>query len=335
MTRLPGLVLLLVALPLGAPTSAYAAVLPDAGDGSYAVPGYVTGDEPPRAVVERRVIGTSVGGRPIRAWRLGEPGRRRVVLISTMHGNEPHTRQILTSLRDGRPIRGIDLWVIPTYNPDGLARHSRRNAHGVDLNRNYPHDWVDLDGNYESGPRPASEPETRAVMRFLSRIDPQRADQLPPTAQRGRHRHQGRRLRPPAGSRAAAAADEAGLRRPVPRHDDRLVQHEVHGIGADRGVRRTPLAAPVDVAGAAPAPRRARCPPRSLTAGQRPWKTGFSFATNAATAAAWSSVAPVRSSSRPRWRASRRTCAATRTPPTAGSRRTRPWGRRRAGWRAR
>ncbi|MCW2834879.1 MAG: hypothetical protein JWN68_2832 [Nocardioides sp.] len=113
-------------------------------------------------------------GRPIRVWRLGEPGRRRVVMISTMHGNEPHTRQILTSLRDRRPIRGIDLGVIPTYNPDGLARHSRRHARGVDLNRNYPNDWVDLDGNYESGPRPASEPETGAVMGFLRRIDPAR-----------------------------------------------------------------------------------------------------------------------------------------------------------------
>ena len=129
---------------------------------------------PPRAAVERRVIGHSVAGRPIRAWRLGEPGRRRIVMISTMHGNEPHTRQILTSLRDGARIRGIDLWVIPTYNPDGLARHSRRNARGVDLNRNYPYDWVDLDGNYESGPRPASEPETRAVMGFLRQIDPVR-----------------------------------------------------------------------------------------------------------------------------------------------------------------
>jgi len=149
MTRLLGLALLVSVLPVLATTTSYA------DDGAS-----------PRAVVERRVIGTSVVGRPIRAWRLGEPGKRRVVLISTMHGNEPHTRQILTSLRDGARIRGIDLWVIPTYNPDGLARHSRRNARGVDLNRNYPNDWADLDGNYESGPRPASEPETRAVMGF-------------------------------------------------------------------------------------------------------------------------------------------------------------------------
>ena len=130
------------------------------------------GDRP--AVVEVRTIGHSVKGRAIRAWRLGEPGRRRIVLVSTMHGNEPHTRAILETLRDGRPIRGVDLWVIPTYNPDGLARGTRRNAHGVDLNRNFPNDWADLDGNYESGPRPSSEPETRAMMAFLKEIDPRR-----------------------------------------------------------------------------------------------------------------------------------------------------------------
>jgi protein MpaA len=126
------------------------------------------------AVVEARTIGHSVKGRPIRAWRLGEPGKRRMVLVSTMHGNERHTRGILESLRDGRVIRGIDLWVIPTYNPDGLARSSRRNARGVDLNRNFPYRWVDLDGNYESGRHPASEPETRAVMAFLAEIEPRR-----------------------------------------------------------------------------------------------------------------------------------------------------------------
>ena len=140
---------------------------------SAAAPATTSYDVRP-AVVEKRTIGMSVRGRPIRAWRLGEPGKRRVVLISTMHGNEPHTRRILESLRDGRAIRGIDLWVIPTYNPDGLARGTRRNARGVDLNRNFPHEWADLDGNYESGPAPASEPETRAVMAFLEEIDPLR-----------------------------------------------------------------------------------------------------------------------------------------------------------------
>src|SRR6478672_5243099 len=124
------------------------------------------------AVIGKRKIGESVQGRAIRAWHLGEPGKRKVVLIATMHGNEPASRQILTTLRDGLTVRGLDLWVVPVYNPDGLAHHTRKNAHGVDLNRNFPYHWVDLDGNYESGRRAASEPETRAMMRFLSDIRP-------------------------------------------------------------------------------------------------------------------------------------------------------------------
>ncbi|MFC6045910.1 M14 family zinc carboxypeptidase [Nocardioides hankookensis] len=126
------------------------------------------------AVVERVVIGHSVRGRPITAWHLGEPGKRKVLLMATMHGDEGKPRQILTSLRDGQPIRGIDLWVVPVYNPDGLARGTRKNAHGVDLNRNFPYRWADLDGSYESGPRAASEPETRAMMKFLRKIRPAR-----------------------------------------------------------------------------------------------------------------------------------------------------------------
>jgi len=130
--------------------------------------------EPASNVLERRVIGTSVRGRPLVAWHLGEPGTRTYVLISTMHGNEGATRQILQSLRDGPRFDGINVWVLPTYNPDGLAAGTRRNAHGVDLNRNFPYGWVDLDGNYESGPGPASEPETRAVMAFLRDVRPAR-----------------------------------------------------------------------------------------------------------------------------------------------------------------
>lgn len=125
-------------------------------------------------VVKKRVIGRSVQGRPIVAWRLGERGKdvKTVVLISTMHGNEPATRQILRALVDGEPVRNLDLWVVPTYNPDGLAAGTRRNARGVDLNRNYPYRWVDLDGSYESGRGPASEPETKAMMRFLRKVRP-------------------------------------------------------------------------------------------------------------------------------------------------------------------
>ena len=126
------------------------------------------------AVIEKRTIGHSVAGRPIKAFRLGEPGKKRVVLISSMHGDEAATRQILFALKDGKPIRGVDLWVVPTYNPDGIARHTRKNARGIDLNRNFPYRWANLNGSYESGPRPASEPETRAMMKFLGDVRPSR-----------------------------------------------------------------------------------------------------------------------------------------------------------------
>lgn len=128
-----------------------------------------------RAVIGRRIIGRSVRDRPIRAFHLGEPqARRTVVVIGAMHGNEEQSARPLAHLRDHQPVTGVDLWVIPVLNPDGFVRGNRRNARGVDLNRNFPVGWRDLDGTYESGPRPKSEPETRAVLRFLRRIDPDR-----------------------------------------------------------------------------------------------------------------------------------------------------------------
>lgn len=145
------------------------------GTAGLAVPAQAAGP----AVLEKRVIGHSVQSRPIVAWHLGETAEQaghdvpRVLLMSTMHGDEGLTRLLLTSLRDGRRIRGIDLWVVPVVNPDGLAHDTRTNAHGVDLNRNFPHDWRDLDGRYESGSRPASEPETRALMAFVSEVGPE------------------------------------------------------------------------------------------------------------------------------------------------------------------
>jgi len=124
------------------------------------------------AVIGTRVLGTSVQGRKIVAYHLGERGKKKVVLISLMHGNEPAPRRILANLVNGAPIHDLNLWVVPVYNPDGFAHHTRKNAHGVDPNRNYPYKWAPLDGGYESGPKPASEPETRSMMRFLKKVRP-------------------------------------------------------------------------------------------------------------------------------------------------------------------
>lgn len=141
--------------------------------GTLVLPGPTATAATAPTVHEVRVIGHTVKGRPIRAWRLGDPTSKvKVVFLATMHGDEAGPGKILLNLRDGAPIRGADIWVIPYLNRDGMARHARTNAHKVDLNRNYPVSWVRRTGHYNSGSRPASEPETVALMRFLNRVKP-------------------------------------------------------------------------------------------------------------------------------------------------------------------
>ena len=125
------------------------------------------------AVIGVRVVGHSVQDRKIFAFHVGDPkADTTAVIMAAMHGNELAPQRIVRTLRDGGPISGVNLWLVPTYNRDGAARHDRQNARGVDLNRNYPFRWKPLSGSYYSGPRPKSEPETRAFMRFLDRVDP-------------------------------------------------------------------------------------------------------------------------------------------------------------------
>ncbi|MGH2741523.1 MAG: DUF2817 domain-containing protein, partial [Thermoleophilaceae bacterium] len=127
----------------------------------------------PAAAAHREVIGTSTEGRPIRALRIGSPrARLKVLLVGTVHGNEPAGRAVVDAVRRARPPRGTALWLIQDANPDGSAAGSRHNAAGVDLNRNFPYRWRHQDGVYESGPGPASEPETQAIQRFVERERP-------------------------------------------------------------------------------------------------------------------------------------------------------------------
>lgn len=164
---LAALLLPALLLPAG---PAPAASTPAAGTTATAA-GTAWRDRP--AVIGTRVIGRTVQDRKIYAFHLGDPDdRTTAVFIGAMHGDEQQSDDPIKHLRDHRPIRGVNLWVIPVLNPDGLARGTRKNARGVDLNRNFPVRWKDLDGEEESGPNPASEPETRAAMAFLRTIDP-------------------------------------------------------------------------------------------------------------------------------------------------------------------
>jgi hypothetical protein len=123
-----------------------------------------------------RLIGQSARGVPIRAVRVGSPRARvSILVVGSVHGDEPAGRAIADRLLSARPPRGTALWVIRDLNPDGHASDTRQNARGVDLNRNFPYRWQ-ADGvpfdTYHSGSGPLSEPESRAVARFVERVRP-------------------------------------------------------------------------------------------------------------------------------------------------------------------
>jgi murein peptide amidase A len=124
-------------------------------------------------VDERELLGESVEGRPIRVYHRGDPDDVRVLVVGCIHGDEPAGIRIAKRLRTGPPRYFVDLWILPNLNPDGRAAHTRQNARGVDLNRNFPFRWEPGPrGRYDPGPRPKSEPETRIAIRLIRRIEP-------------------------------------------------------------------------------------------------------------------------------------------------------------------
>ena len=154
-----------------------------------------------RALAERAagtvvVYGHSVQGRPLEVARLpGRAGAPRLLLCANLHGVEVVGAHVALAFLDAAGTPGTaaqalgeraELWIAPCLNPDGYARtfeaagrgrlaELRTNAHGVDLNRNYPlpagrptrrlpgagsaHHG---DATYR-GPAPLSEPETAAL----------------------------------------------------------------------------------------------------------------------------------------------------------------------------
>ena len=136
---------------------------------------------PPPAPVDpggRRSItlGRSVDGRRIIAVESGDfDASRRVLVVGCIHGNE--TAGIADRRAGSRtppPPRELDLWILPDLNPDGAAATTRGNAHGVDLNRNFPFRWRLASAVlFYSGPRPLSEPESRLAYRLIRRVRPQ------------------------------------------------------------------------------------------------------------------------------------------------------------------
>ena len=96
-------------------------------------------------------------------------------MVGVIHGNEPGGYPIAMALTRLAPPTGCELAIVPDLNPDGVAADTRQNAHGVDLNRNFPYRWAPLgrrgDQQY-SGTGPLSEPESRAMALLIRHLRP-------------------------------------------------------------------------------------------------------------------------------------------------------------------
>ena len=113
-------------------------------------------------------IGTTTQGRvmPIAVITAGGKGAKnlRVLIFCSQHGNEPAGKEaalmLLERVARGEAtslLKGIDLWLVPSMNPDGNELQQRWNGVGKDLNR----DHLIL-----------MQPETRALHAVYDRILP-------------------------------------------------------------------------------------------------------------------------------------------------------------------
>jgi protein MpaA len=135
----------------------------------------------PAVLAERaaapEVVGRSVLGRPIVARIAGDRAAPvRVLVVGCIHGDERAGTAITRGLRSATPAANTAIWIVDEVNPDGCRAHTRYNARGVDLNRNARWNWRLLSrpggGLPFSGPRPLSEPESRAIRRLVRRLHP-------------------------------------------------------------------------------------------------------------------------------------------------------------------
>lgn len=124
-----------------------------------------------------RPFGRSAAGRDLVVTASGTGNvRPKVLVVGCIHGTEcAGTAIVRRTTNWGCPPADADIWLVPDLNPDGRRRGVRVNARGVDLNRNFDGGWRRIgsrgDPQY-SGPRPFSEPETRAARRLIERVRP-------------------------------------------------------------------------------------------------------------------------------------------------------------------
>lgn len=131
--------------------------------------------------MEQRVLGRSARGRSIHGFYSSRDAHGGTLILGGFHGDEPKSvhvaRKLIEQLNEESPA-GMPAWlVVPLVNPDGYEKRHRRNARGVDINRNFPtDDWIlgKRNSRMFGGEHSGSESETRAVIRAVEEFRPTR-----------------------------------------------------------------------------------------------------------------------------------------------------------------
>jgi murein peptide amidase A len=131
---------------------------------------------PAARIAERETFGRSVKDVALKAVNIAARNApTRVLVFGSIHGNELAGKAVLRELREMRSPVAYELWLVWELNPDGASVRTRQNARGVDLNRNFPNGWRASGepwDTYYPGPRPLSEPESRAAVRLIKEVKP-------------------------------------------------------------------------------------------------------------------------------------------------------------------
>ena len=122
-------------------------------------------------------FGTTSSGLPIIGYNFGTKGPQ-VLIVGGVHGDEWEGVYAAKALQ-GRFYKSfphkLQLTIVPMFNLDGVIQSQRKNARGVDLNRNLPtNDWTSNvdEPRYYPGTEANSEPENQALCQWIEAHNP-------------------------------------------------------------------------------------------------------------------------------------------------------------------
>lgn len=125
------------------------------------------------------LLGRSERGLPIRMLEWNAEAGRPILVFGGIHGDERSAGDVAMRLEqhwrgDASPLQGVHVLLITIANPDGWKASTRKNANGVDLNRNFPAGWARSDPGSASygGARALSEAESRILYDLVERARP-------------------------------------------------------------------------------------------------------------------------------------------------------------------